>query len=118
MNKKPLTFKKLRAGNIKRCEKYFHPLNDWSPCDWALAGISEFGEMGNYIKKLRRLEGSKSQGNNSLTREELIKAAKKEAGDVIAYLDLLCARLGFTLESAVVEKFNECSDRIPCNIKL
>jgi NTP pyrophosphatase (non-canonical NTP hydrolase) len=44
--------------------------------------------------------------------------AAKEMSDVICYLDLLASRMGIDLEKAIIEKFNEVSDRKGCKIKL
>ena len=51
-----LTFNKLREANVKRCNKHFHKLNDWSPTDWGCALAGEVGELCNFLKKARRGE--------------------------------------------------------------
>ena len=48
----------------------------------------------------------------------LAKEAKKEIGDVLCYLDLIAAKMGFKLDECVKEKFNEVSDRVGSKIKL
>jgi len=102
----PLTLKRLRKVNLKRCEAVFHPLDSWTPSDWATALAGEVGELCNFIKKMRRGE--------KIPLEELAK----ECGDVQCYLDLTAARLGIDLEKATISKFNEVSDRRKTKIKL
>lgn len=101
-----LTFKTLRAVNLARCEQAFHPLDSWSATDWACAMGGECGEALNLIKKLRRGE--------LITREEI----GKELADVVIYADLLATRLGINLGEAVIQKFNEVSDRVGSDIVL
>ena len=122
MAKKDLTFKKLHDINRKRCEESYHPIDDWSPSDWFMSAISELGEGGNFLKKIRRLD---SKINNGLTKKErkkkeveLTKEVAKELADTLCYLDLLATRLGIDLESALIEKFNEVSDRVGSKYKL
>jgi NTP pyrophosphatase (non-canonical NTP hydrolase) len=125
--KDSLTFEKLRKINKKRCEKYFHKLPEWSEAEWACALAGEVGELCNFIKKRTRLIKSEKhiERINSgkpvikgLTMEELGIEAKKELGDVQAYLDLLASAMGFRLEDCVREKFNEVSDRVNSKLKL
>lgn len=84
-----LSFDALRKANVARCEEVFFPLFDWSPTDWATAMAGECGEACSLIKKLRR-------GDSIPT--PLIAA---ELADVVAYVDLLAARLGIDLGEAV-----------------
>lgn len=117
MNK--LTFNELSKKNIKRCNSAFHPLDSWTPTDWATALAGETGEACNFIKKLRRFEdGEDKPYNKGLKREVLIKSAGKELADVVFYADLLAQRLGLNLGDLVVDKFNEVSDRVGSKIKL
>ena len=101
-----MEFEKLREANVKRCEAVFHPLDSWSPTDWACALAGEVGEACNLIKKLRRGE--------PIDRLEI----GKELADAVIYLDLLAARLKIDLGEAVRQKFNEVSDRRGSDIKL
>lgn len=103
---KPLDFDRLREINVARCEHAFHPLNSWSSNDWATAVAGEIGEMCNLSKKLHR------QHKGDPTPGQLVELIRKEAGDVVAYLDLFCARLGINLGEAVRSKFNEVSERV------
>lgn len=104
--KKPLTFKELRKANTTRCDKHFHKLDKWSATDWGCSLAGEVGELCNFLKKMLRGE------------DIPLKSVAKEAGDVVCYLDLLCARLKIDLGEAVREKFNEVSDRKKSKIKL
>ena len=96
-NQRGLTFAELHNTNRLRCEEVFHPIDGWSPTDWACALAGEVGELCNLIKKLRRGE--------NIPLHELAD----EAADVQIYLDLLCTRLGIDLSAATVRKFNRIS---------
>jgi NTP pyrophosphatase (non-canonical NTP hydrolase) len=94
-----LNFHDLRIANVKRTAQAFHPVEHWSPTDWATAMAGECGEACNKIKKLRRGE--------IIAPEEIAH----ELADMIIYADLLAARLGINLEQAIIQKFNMVSDR-------
>ncbi len=93
-----LTFDVLREKNVARCEQVFHPLDSWSPTDWACAMAGEAGEACNIMKKMRRGD----EGN-------FTEALAKELADVVIYADLLAARMGIDLGEEVLRKFNEVS---------
>lgn len=95
-----LTFDDLRAANVTRCETSFHPLDDWSPSDWACALAGEVGEACNKIKKLKR--------GDKISLEDI----GKELADAVCYLDLLAARLRIDLGEATIGKFNEVSKKV------
>jgi NTP pyrophosphatase (non-canonical NTP hydrolase) len=105
----PLTFKRLHKTNLKRNRKVFHNLGDWSLAEWSNAMAGECGEACNITKKIRR-------GDKSLKKNK--KELAKEIADVVVYADLLSTAAGIDLEKAVIEKFNEVSDRRGCHIKL
>ncbi len=94
-----LTFGALRDANLIRCPAVWHELEDWSLTDWGCAMAGEVGEACNKIKKLRRGE--------DIPMEDI----GRELADVVIYADLLAARLSIDLGDAVVQKFNEVSDR-------
>lgn len=96
----------LRSTNIKRCADAFGPLEEWTETDWGCALSGEVGELCNLLKKRRRGEPID------------VNEVKKEIADVLIYLDLLSARIGIDLSQAVVQKFNEVSDRRGSKIKL
>lgn len=96
MKIKSLSLGYIREVNVARCEEVFHPLDDWTPTDWALAMIGEAGEVCNEVKKLKRGDGD-------------VQRIASELADVILYIDLLAARLGINLSKAVFRKFNAVS---------
>lgn len=107
----PLDLAYLRAANIKRCEEVFHPVNSWSPTDWATAFAGEAGETCNEVKKLRRLDGADHSEDTPERREELRHAIAMELADTVIYADLLAARLDIDLGNAIRKKFNEVSKK-------
>ena len=106
---KALSFDRLRRVNVRRTEEVFHPLNDWSPTDWACAMGGEAGEALNKVKKLRRLDGADKRMDSPAMRRVAKKAIAKELADTVLYADLLAARLEIDLGEAVRAKFNEVS---------
>ncbi len=108
----------LRLMNVKRCEEVFHPLNDWTPTDWACAMAGEAGEVCNAVKKLRRLADGTNTAKDPQTESDAIKAIGAELADTIIYCDLLAARLGLDLSVEVQAKFNEVSRRMNSTVRL
>ena len=107
---KPLTFRRLRKANVLRCETAFKRcLRDWSLAEWSNAMAGECGEACNITKKILR-------GDKNIKKHRIELA--KEIADIIAYADLLAAAADIDLEKAVIEKFNEVSDRKKSKIKL
>lgn len=92
-----LDFDRLRRTNVARCEEVFHKLDEWSPTDWGCAAAGEMGEACNLLKKLRRGE------------DVPLQEIANELADVVAYIDLLAARLYIDLGEAVASKFNQVS---------
>lgn len=116
-----LTFDELRKANLLRCDGYFHPIEDWSPTDWATAMTGECGEACNFVKKLRRLQNPNTiwkKTPENLDEKYLIAETAKELADMIIYADLLAERLGINLGESVRFKFNETSDKANSTIKL
>jgi len=109
----PLTFERLRAVNVLRCEDAFHKLNAWLPEQWTNAMAGETGEACNITKKMGRGDYPDEYSMADATRE-----LAKELADVVIYADLAAARLGIDLGEAVRQKFNEVSDRRKSKIKL
>lgn len=110
MPRKSLTFRRLRKTNVRRCNTAFaHKLDNWSLAEWSNAMAGEAGETCNVTKKILR-------GDHPLDHYK--KDLAKEIADVVVYADLLAAAAGINLEKAVIQKFNEVSDRRNCNIKL
>lgn len=124
-----LTFNTLRGANIRRLPvfKNKHGQNahskpdgsDWSPAQWLQAVIGELGEYANIRKKFDR---------GDLTAEEFKELAAKELADVQTYLDILALRCldkdgcvdphGVDLGQATMDKWNEVSKRVGCNIRV
>lgn len=93
--------------NRERCEApqgFNHSVNSWSLSDWFTAFVGELGEAANVAKKLNRVRDGVP--GNKETPEELQVKLKRELGDAVVYLDLMCQRSGFTLQEAGVEAFN------------
>lgn len=106
-----LTFRDLRLVNEMRCKRW-HPggVEDWSLSDWATAMVGEAGEACNVVKKLNRERDG--LGGNTQNEAELRHALAFELADTVIYLDLLAARAGLDLESAIKDKFNLVSERM------
>jgi NTP pyrophosphatase (non-canonical NTP hydrolase) len=102
----PLTFNELREANRLRTERCFHPIEEWSPTDWATAVAGEVGEACNKVKKLRRGE------------DISIYAIGAELADTVIYIDLLCQRLGLDLGDCITRKFNEKSRQVGSEVTL
>lgn len=103
-----LTFTKFRQVNLDRCEEAFFPLRAKDGPWWGNAMAGECGEACNFVKKIDR-DGS---------TPELVQALAHELADLVTYADLLAAYYGIDLGLAVVEKFNQVSERRDCDIKL
>lgn len=83
----------------------FGPL---SPEYWGNAIAGEVGELCNFLKKLAR---SRRGMAGAVDEEYLKKAIAKEIADVIIYADLIATDLGISWPQAVIDKFNEVSER-------
>ena len=113
-----LTFKHFSEVNKRRCINGFNqPIESWTPADWTLAAMGEFGELANCLKKLKRMEDGIDEFDESKYQELMINI-QHEMADVITYLDLLSTRLNINLEQCLIEKFNIVSDRRGSDIKL
>lgn len=99
--------------NRKRCESpagFNHQLDSWSLSDWFTAVAGELGEAANVAKKLNRVRDGIP--GNKLTPDELRARLKRELGDTLVYIDLLCQSQGFTMEDAAVDAFDSKSAEI------
>ena len=101
-----LSFAKLNSVNVIRCQDVFPECREWSESDWAIALVGEVGEACNLVKKRNR--GQKID-------PEIVA---DEIADAVIYADLLCEKLGVSLEAAIIRKFNEVSKRRNYQIKL
>lgn len=104
-----LTFEQLRVANVNRMQVTHKKSNDWILAQWMTALVGEIGEAANILKKVDR-------GDFSL--EEAREYLGKELADVQSYLDILAYKLKLDLGQITIEKFNEVSDRLKCNIYL
>ncbi len=110
-----MTFAELRAANVARLPHFKNARGepahirpdggDWSLGEWMCAVAGELGEAANLIKKIKR-------GDLSLDDPATHKALADEFADVLIYLDILAFRAGVDLSHAVIEKWNETSERI------
>lgn len=112
----PLTFAELRAANVRRTEEIFHPIDDWSPTDWATAFGGEAGEALNLVKKLRRVGDRHARVDPDVTT--LKQLIGNEVADTVIYADLLLARLGLELGRCVVGKFDRKSTEFGSSVRL
>ncbi len=101
-----LNFNELRRANEARSTAIDHPIDKWTPAEWALAAAGEMGETCNLIKKQLR--------GDVITVESIAD----ELADTVTYIDLLAARLGIDLGEAVRSKFNVVSKRWGTEVKL
>lgn len=104
-----LSFETLRRANVTRCVEIFHPIEDWSPTDWACAMAGECGEACNEVKKLRRLVDGTNTEKDPQDEAECKKRIAAELADLVIYADLLAARLSIDLGLSVQEKFDAVS---------
>ena len=108
-----MTLNDLAKANADRCNEVFHPIDEWSPTDWACAMAGECGEACNLVKKGRRISSDPREWPCDLTGE-----IAEELADLVIYADLLAQRLGINLELAVQWKFNKVSEETGSDIRL
>lgn len=119
MNRIGLTFDGLRSANTARVGHFKNGRggpahskpdgSDWCLAQWCNAMTGEVGETANLIKKIER---------GDFTLEEKRGELAKELADVAIYLDLLAYRAGVNLGEAVIDKFNEVSDRVGSPVRI
>lgn len=119
---------KDRLGN--KCHQSFDG-SDWRPSDWMTAIVGEVGELAGELKKARRgdygddarecmhFRDAFGDGRHpTYTPNEVTEKIKREAADIVIYLDILMAQFGIDLGAAVAQKFNEVSERIGVDVQL
>jgi NTP pyrophosphatase (non-canonical NTP hydrolase) len=120
-----LTFAQLRAANLARLPLFRNRAggvahsqpdgSDWNLAMWTNAVAGEVGEACNQAKKIERgdfgLPGS--AGYIAACRD-----LARELADVIIYADIATFRCGELTDRTVLEKFNEVSDRVGCDVKI
>jgi len=114
-----LTFDELRAGNIARLPQFKNGKgepahsqpdgSDWSLGEWSNAVLGELGEAANLIKKVAR---------GDYTLDEVRVELAKEFADVQTYLDIIAFRAGIDLGEATIQKWNEVSRRVGCDLRI
>lgn len=110
-------FDYLRTVNATRCERW-HPGfpnelikdEEWNIAEWTNAMQGEAGEAGNIAKKIRRLDCNRVGRKSEEDRDELIERLAEEVADTVIYADLVLAKIGVDLWSAIVKKFNKTSE--------
>lgn len=107
-SRKGLTFRQFAKIHVERAEEW-HDEHPWSPADWTVATLGEFGEAANIIKKLKRDEDNIR--GNAETVMQLHEDLAIELADTLTYLFLLADSLGIDLEAATVAKFNKVSKK-------
>jgi len=105
--------------HLRRSERWHEgDINNWTLSDWGLALGGETGEYLNAVKKLRRIQTGADSIDTATgepdTRSEyrLKVAAATELADIIAYVIVNFAALGFTYDEAqriIANKFNVVS---------
>lgn len=111
-----MSFKQLAAINIIRANRWHKGgITEWNAAEWSNAMAGEAGEACNATKKLRRIECAMQQADGDTPAPKSMEEAEakvlKEVGDTVIYADLLCQRVGGTLEDAVRLAFNSVSER-------
>lgn len=116
---KPTPFlHRLRAANIQRAELWNNGNNDKTVTELLFRSnelCGEVGEAANFIKKLARTMLNMKGGADFDTAKIAIA---KELADVIICSDRVAEFLDIDLERAVVQKFNETSDKHKFPVKL
>lgn len=102
------TLAELRRLNPERCKAFGHSIQEMHVTFWTTAISGETGELCNWVKKMVR--GDKI--------DDLQNILSKECADIVIYTDLFCTHMGINLEAAIVQKFNEVSDRVNSPLKL
>lgn len=104
---------RLTAANADRCPEIYHPIDAWSPTDWACSMAGEAGEACNLVKKMRRA----TEDPREYAWKNRMRIAAEVAHTVI-YGDLLCQRIGMSLESAIRREFNHTAARVGSRVRL
>lgn len=102
----------LRPVNVQRAREGFKCYDNQPLTYWTTALAGEVGELCNMIKKMQRVERGGVDGGSSYTAKDITKEMlKEEIGGIAIYLDLLASLLDISLEEAIVDTFNEKSEK-------
>jgi NTP pyrophosphatase (non-canonical NTP hydrolase) len=105
-------FSRINRQRSEHPTGFGHDLDSWSPAEWVMAFVGEFGEMCNVLKKIMRYRDGVRGNREEETVAALKTKARQELGDAGVYLDLLAQRLGFNLFDAMLEVFQSKSEEI------
>lgn len=102
-----MSFLSKLADRLMMREKFYNRkfnrnVDDWSLNDWFTGLAGEVGELGNYLKKIRR---------GDFTLEEKREEVEDEVGDIQAYLILFCDAADIDLEGATQRKYDKVNKR-------
>lgn len=109
--------KRLREANINRSIEWSDGSDnlDQDDAEWVIQLLfrsnelgGEAGEAQNQVKKLVRKKLGMIGGKNT---KKAIKDITDELADTIICVDRLASHLDIDLEKAIVEKFNEVSEK-------
>ena len=107
-----LDLQKFREINVQRAKYGFKCYDNQPLTYWTTALAGEVGELCNMIKKIQRVEKGGVDGGSSYTAKDITPdMLKDEIGGIAIYLDLLASLLGISLEEAIIETFNNKSDK-------
>lgn len=103
---------KFRELNIQRAQTGFRCYDNQPLTYWTTALAGEVGELCNMIKKMERVQRGGIDGGSSYTAKDINKEMlKEEIGGIAIYLDLLASLLDIDLQEAIVDTFNEKSEK-------
>ena len=100
------TLKNLRKANLQRDKEAFKHIHRWDGVDWSNALAGECGELCNKTKKLKRGD------------DIPLWALKEEVADILIYLDIFANHYNFTIEEALIDKFNMVSVQVKSSVYL
>lgn len=108
-----LKFSQLRLANELRASEWTKGSKSQLGVEVAMIELAgEVGELANQIKKQIRHQAGIVGGVDNL------EAIRQELADVVICADLLARKLGVDLGRAVVDKFNQTSDKHGFETKL
>ena len=127
-----LTFDCLRRANLKRLPLFKNGKgepahskpdgSDWKLSQWSNAIAGEGGEMVAALEIFKRVgvlaNCTKKIDRGDKTIDEAKDDLANELADIVCYVDILASRAGINLGDATINKFNEVSDRVKCDVYL
>jgi NTP pyrophosphatase (non-canonical NTP hydrolase) len=108
-----LDLEEFRQVNVQRAIEGFRCYDNQPITYWTTALAGEVGELCNMIKKIQRVEKGGVDGGSSYSARDITpEMLKEEIGGIAIYLDLLASLLDISLEDAIVETFNNKSEKM------